>query len=88
MCLSMGHQHHNLYEESGRPRVHESVRSSDHIVVDVANMKEYKGSFMAKADRIKVYVFCQFGYVVCVTDRGLVHGVDQVQRSAQDVKEA
>ncbi|KAL9122248.1 MAG: hypothetical protein Q9187_001200 [Circinaria calcarea] len=45
------------------------VRSSDHIVVDVPDLTGYKGSYMAKADGVKVYVFCyEFGYVVCVTD--------------------
>jgi hypothetical protein len=48
------------------------VRSSDHVVVDVPDLAGYKGSYMAKADGMKVYVFCyKFGYVVCVTDPDL-----------------
>ncbi|KAI4206073.1 MAG: hypothetical protein LQ346_001316 [Caloplaca aetnensis] len=38
------------------------VRSSDH----------YEGEFMAKADGVKVYVFCyEFGYIVTITDPAL-----------------
>lgn len=48
------------------------IRSSDYIVVDVPDLTGYKGSYMAKADGMKVYVFCyKFGYVVCVTDLDL-----------------
>jgi hypothetical protein len=37
--------------------------------VDVPDLNGYKGSFMAKADGVKVYIFCyEFGYVMCVTD--------------------
>lgn len=45
------------------------VRSRDHIVIDVPNMDGYRGRYMAKADGMKVYVFCySFGYVVTLTD--------------------
>ncbi len=45
------------------------VRSNDHVVIDVPDVKGYSGIFLAKADGMKVYVFCyQFGYVVTITD--------------------
>lgn len=45
------------------------IRHADHDVVDVADMSLYKGSFMIKADGMKVYVFCYpNGYVVTFTD--------------------
>lgn len=48
------------------------VRSSDHVVVDIPDVSGYTGLFMAKADGVKVYVFCyEFGYVVCITDPDL-----------------
>lgn len=49
-----------------------SARSVDHAVVDVSDMSMYKGTFMYKADGMKVYVFCYtFGYVVTMTDSAL-----------------
>lgn len=49
-----------------------SARSADHAVVDVSDMNIYKGTFMLKADGMKVYVFCySFGYVVTMTDMSL-----------------
>lgn len=49
-----------------------SARSVDHAVVDVSDMSMYKGTFMYKADGMKVYVFCYtFGYVVTMTDNAL-----------------
>lgn len=49
-----------------------SVRSADHAVVDVSDISMYKGTFMYKADGMKVYVFCySFGYVVTMTDTNL-----------------
>lgn len=49
-----------------------SARSVDHAVVDVSDMSMYKGTFMHKADGMKVYVFCySFGYVVTMTDNNL-----------------
>ena len=48
------------------------VRYVDHDVVDVADMSAYRGSFMIKADGMKVYVFCYpNGYVVTFANRTL-----------------
>lgn len=49
-----------------------AARSVDHAVVDVSDMSMYKGTFMYKADGMKVYVFCySFGYVITMTDSAL-----------------
>lgn len=46
-----------------------AIRSRDHIVVDTPSLYGYKGRLMAKADGVKVYVFCyEFGYVMALTD--------------------
>jgi hypothetical protein len=46
-----------------------TIGSNDHLMVDVPDLNWYKGSFMAKADGVKVYIFCyEFGYMMCVTD--------------------
>jgi len=46
------------------------IRHADHDVVDVADMTSYRGSFMIKADGMKVYVFCYpNGYVVTFANR-------------------
>ncbi len=48
------------------------VRSADHIVMDVPSLDGYRGRYMAKADGVKVYVFCyEFGYVMTLTDPDL-----------------
>ena len=48
------------------------VMSKDHIVRDVASADGIPGTFMTKADGLKVYVFIyDFGYVVCLTDSTL-----------------
>lgn len=51
------------------PEFMSDVRSSDDVVVDISG---YTGTFIAKADGVKVYVFCcEFGYVVTITDPSL-----------------
>ncbi|KAJ2896527.1 hypothetical protein MKZ38_005452 [Zalerion maritima] len=48
------------------------VRSNDPVVVDAPSLNEHAGTFMAKADGIKTYIFgYTFGYIVTVTDPAL-----------------
>ncbi|KAF2858801.1 hypothetical protein K470DRAFT_220433 [Piedraia hortae CBS 480.64] len=49
-----------------------AVRSNDHVVVDAPDVSVYNGVLLAKADGMKVYVFCyEFGYIVTITDPSL-----------------
>lgn len=54
------------------PEFMSMVRSADHAVVDVSDMTTYRGTFMYKADGMKVYIFCYtFGYIITLTDSSL-----------------
>jgi hypothetical protein len=49
-----------------------SVGSADHAVVDVSDLSSHMGTFMLKANGMKIYIFCySFGYVVTLTDTDL-----------------
>lgn len=50
----------------------DAARHTDHVVIDVTDLNTHKGTFMFKADGMKVYVFCYpGGYVVTQTDDDL-----------------
>lgn len=54
------------------PEYVREVRNADHNVVDVSDMRPYKGVTMVKVDGMKNYVFCyQSGYVVTHPDNDL-----------------
>jgi len=57
-------------------------------VVDVPDLNGYKSLIMAKADGIKVYIFCyEFGHVMCVTNSESTVVSPRVSTTHKDLSE-